>query len=80
MKSLSKADCFNGTGDVNNFIANELLIAIKAYTGEKCAQSLASKLEGNAFDVYLCMPVADSKEVAKITEELLKENEKGLVD
>ena len=81
MESLSKADCFNGTGDVKNFIDKvELLIAIKGYTGEKGAQSLASKLEGNAFDVYLRMPVADRKEVAKIKEELLKEYEKGQVD
>ena len=81
MESLNKVKSFDGTGDVRKFIAKiELLIAIKEYTGEKAAQVLASKLEGNAFDVYLRMSADDRKSIAKIEEELLKEYERGQAD
>ena len=50
---------------------------MKSYTGEKCAQALASKLEGPAFDVYLRLSSDDRKDASKITAELLKEFERG---
>ena len=81
MESLLKSKCFNGTGDVTKFITKiELLIAIKGYSGEKSAQALASKLEDEAFDVYLRMPVEDRKDISKVKDELLKEYKKGQVD
>ena len=76
-----KAVKFNGTGDVRSFIAKaELYSSLKNYTGEKCAQALASKLEGPAFDVYLRLSSEDRKDANKITAELLKEFERGRRD
>ena len=73
-----KSTTFNGTGDVRSFITKvELYSSLKSYTGEKCAQALASKLEGPAFDVYLRLTSEDRKDVNKITAELLKEFERG---
>ena len=73
-----KSATFDGTGDVCSFIAKvELYSSLKSYTGEKCAQALASKLQGPAFDVYLCLSSDDRKDASKITAELLKEFECG---
>ncbi len=73
-----KSATFDGTGDVRSFIAKvELYSSLKSYTGEKCAQALASKLEGPAFDVYLRLSSDDRKDAGKITAELLKEFERG---
>ena len=45
---------FNDDGDISEFITKvELYSALKEYDDEKCAQNLASRLEGPAFDVYL---------------------------
>lgn len=72
---------FNGKGDIRSFIAKaELYSSLKNYTREKCAQALASKLEGPAFDVYLCLSSEDRKDANKITPELLKEFERGRRD
>ena len=69
-----KSLIFNGTGDVRSFLAKaELYSSLKSYTGEKCAQALASKLEGPAFDVYSRLSSKDRKDVNKITTELLTE-------
>ena len=49
-----KNKMFTGEGDVKEFITKvELNSALKGYTDEKCAQNLAARLEGPAFDVYL---------------------------
>ena len=73
-----KSASFNGTGDVRSFITKvELYSALKGYTGEKCAQALASRLEGPAFDIYLQLSTEERKDVNKIAEELLKEFEPG---
>ena len=76
-----KSVTFNRTGDVRSFITKaELYSSLKNYTGEKCAQALASKLEGPAFDVYLRLSSEDRKDANKITAELLKEFERGRRD
>lgn len=73
-----KIKVFNGIGDVKEFITKvELHSALKGYSEEKCAQNLASRLEGPAFDIYLRLSDGDRKKVSKIKEELLKEFERG---
>ena len=68
---------FNGTGGVRSFITKvDLYSALKGYTGEKCAQALANRLEGPAFDIYLQLSTQE-RDVNKIIEELLKEYERG---
>lgn len=74
----SKIKVFNGEGNVKEFIVKvELHSSLKWYTEEKCAQDLASRLDGPAFDVYMRLSTEDKKKVDKIKEELLKEFEKG---
>ena len=74
----NKIKVFNGEGNVKEFIVKvELHSSLKGYTGEKCAQDLASRLDGPAFDVYMRLSTEDRKKVDKIKEELLKEFEKG---
>ena len=69
---------FNGEGDVKEFITKvELNSALKGYTAEKCAQNLASRLEGPAFDVYLRLNETERKDVNKLKQELMKEFERG---
>ncbi len=76
-----KVKCFNGTGDVKVFLTKiSIHSSLKVYEGEKAAQNLASKLEGRAFDVYMRMSESDRKDVKKITDELLKEFERGKQD
>ena len=74
----NKIKVFNGEGNVKEFIVKvELHSSLKGYTGEKCAQDLASRLDGPAFDVYMRLSTEDRKKADKIKEELLKEFEKG---
>ena len=81
MDALKGTKSFNGSGDVKAFIEKVgILSSLKGYTDEKLAQSLASKLEGSAFDVYLRMSVDDRKDYSKIKTELLNEYEVGQVD
>ena len=78
LKMEVKTLVFNGEGDVRDFITKvELYSALKGYTEEKCAQNLASRLEGPAFDVYLRLNQEDKKKVNRLKEELLKEFERG---
>ena len=78
---IKNKDCFDGTGDVKSFISKvELISALKGYTDEKLSKSLASNLEGDAFNVYLSMSTDDQKDVEKIKQELLSEYEVGAVD
>ena len=73
-----KNKMFNGEGDVKEFITKvELNSALKGYTDEKCAQNLAARLEGPAFDVYLRLNETDRKDVDKLKQELLREFERG---
>ena len=74
----SKKGCYDGTTDVKCFITKvELESALKEYTAEKQAQHLASRLSGPAFDVYMRLSADDKRDFNKITEELLKEFERG---
>ena len=74
----SKTKCFDGSGDIKAFLEKvKLQSALKGYEDEKAAQYLASRLEGQAFDVYMRLSDGDKKETKKITEELLKEFEAG---
>ena len=74
----NKIKVFNGEGNVKEFIVKvELHSSLKGYTGEKCAQDLASRLDGPAFDVYMRLSTEDRKKADKIKEELLEEFEKG---
>ena len=71
----------NGTGNVKEFMKKvELHSASKGYSGEKCPQDLASRLEGSAFDIYMRLSEEDKKDVSKIKAELLKEFESGQQD
>ena len=77
----NKIKTFNGEGNVKEFVVKvELHSSLKGYSGEKCAQDLASRLDGPAFDVYMRLSTEDRKSVEKIKEELLKEFEKGQLD
>ena len=77
----SKVKCINGTGDVTAFIAKiSIHSSLKIYEGEKAAQNLASRYEGRAFDVYMRMCTEYRKVASKITDELLKEFERGKQD
>ena len=72
---------FDGTGNVNEFIAKvELRSALKKYEGEQLAMALASHLQGNAFDVYLRMPDDEKTDALRIKAELRSEYELGKVD
>ena len=72
---------FDGTGDIQAFIAKvDIISSLKGYTDEKRVQALASKLEGNAFDVYLRMSAEDRNNFDTIKAELLSEHEVGQVD
>ena len=74
----SKIKFFDGSGYIKAFLEKvKLQSALKGYEGEKAAQYLASRLEGQAFDVYIRLSVGDKEKTKKITEELLKEFEAG---
>ena len=65
-------------GDVQAFLTKvEIHAALKGYTGEKPPQTLASKLEGPAFDVYLRLSAEDRQDPEKLRAELTAEFEKG---
>ena len=49
----------------------ELHSSLKEYSGEKCAQDLAHRLEGRAFDIYMRLSDEDKRDVSKIIAELL---------
>ena len=51
--------------------------SLKGYKNEKCAQNIASRLEGSAFDVYMRLGNKDKKNTDKVKEELLNEFEWG---
>ena len=70
-----------GTGGVVEGLATVNPVnALKEYEGEKLAMSLASCLQGNAFDVYLRLSEGDRKDIDKIKTELLSEYEIGRMD
>ena len=78
MDSLHGKLTFDGNGGIKVFLAKvEIQSSSKGYTEEKCAQALAGRLEGPAFDLYLRMYSEDRKDAAKIKSELLKEFERG---
>ena len=56
-------------------LLSTLLVFIRPLS--PCAQNLASKVEGRAFDVYMRLSVEDRKDEQKIKTELLKEFERG---
>ena len=74
-KSMDNKVYFNGTGDVQSFVEKvELMAALKDHTDdESIAKFIASRLVGNAFDVYRRMAAADKKDPKKLKENLLKE-------
>ena len=75
-KDSNKLKTFNGNGNVKKFLTKvELHSSLKGYSGEKCAQDLASRLEGRAFDIYMRLSDQDKKDVSEIKAELLKEFE-----
>ncbi len=49
---------------------------MKGNSEEKCAQSLASRLQGPKFDIYLRLNEEDRKKESKIKKELIKEFER----
>lgn len=78
MDSIHGKLTFDGNGDIEVFLTKvEIQSSLKGYTGEKCAQAIASRLEGPAFDVYLRMSSDDRKDADKIKAELLKEFKRG---
>ena len=81
MDAFKGTKAFDGTGDVNKFIAKmEVVISLKGLEDEQQAQALASKLEDKAFDVYLRMSAEDRKNVETLKGELRKEFEVGQAD
>ena len=55
----------------------EVHVALKGYdTEEKKAQCLASKLNGAAFEVYMCLSTEERKVYATLQEALRKELKK----
>ena len=69
---------FDGTSDVKAFLEKVTIHwSLKGYEDEKCAQNIASRLEGRSFDVYLRLADIDKKNPEKIKEELLREFERG---
>lgn len=77
VETKTKEIHFNGTGDVEKFIAKvELRAAIKGYDSEKTAHCLAERLEGPAFDVYMRLSTDDRKDKEKVKKALLIEFKK----
>ena len=77
----AKIKSFDVTGDVKVFLEKvSVHSALKSYDGEKAAQNLASKLDGQSFDLYMKLSAADKKKADKISTELLTEFEKGNQD
>ena len=73
-----KYKVYDGSTDVRKSLTRvELEGSLKNYEGEKMAQYMASKLVGNAMDVYLHLTGDDQKDPAKVKAELLKEFERG---
>ena len=80
-KKKKKVRHFDGNGDVRVFLEKvSLLSALKGYDNEKIAQDLARKLEGRAFDEYMCLADTDKKDASKIKNDLLKEFQVGSQD
>ena len=72
---------FDGTGNVKEFLTKvNLMSTLKGYEGEKLAISLASCLQGNAFDCYMRLSDEDKTDVEMIKTELLSEYEIGRMD
>ena len=56
----SKIKNFDGSGDIKAFLEKvKLQSALKGYEDQKAAQYLASRLEGQAFDVYMRLSDGD---------------------
>ena len=78
---VGKTQVSNGDEDIKEFITKvELNSALKDDDVDKCAQNMASTLEGSASDVYLRLNHDDRKNVNKMKEKLLKEFERGRID
>ena len=53
---IQKPDVFNGDGNLTVWLKKtEVWASLKGYEGEKKALSVASRLDGAAFQVYLRM-------------------------
>jgi len=77
----SKIKSFDGTGNVKVFLENvSIHSSLKGYEDEKCAENIASRLEGRAFDVYMRLGNEDKKNPDKVKEELLNEFERRKQD
>jgi len=73
----SKIKSFDGTGNVKVFLEKgSIHSSLKGYEDEKCAENIASRLEGRAFDVYMRLGNEDKKNPDKVKEELLNEFER----
>ena len=77
----SKVKNYDGSGDAKVFLEKiSLHSTLNGYEDQKAAQNLASKLEGQAFDVYRRLWTEDRKQAQKIRIELSKEFERGNQD
>ena len=73
-----KLKCFDGSGDAKKFITKiEVEASLKEYTDEKKAQHFGTKLLGPALDVYMRLTSEEKKDFTIISDELLKEFERG---
>jgi len=69
---------FNCVGNVREFLTKvKLYSAPKGYSGEKSTENLASRLAGQALNVYTHL---DTDDFGNINAELLKEFERGQVN
>ena len=69
-----KINCFNGKGNVVEFVRMmELRAALKGYADERKAQNLASRLTGQAFEVNLPLSNEDQNDADRVSIELLNE-------
>ena len=69
---------YDGSTDVCNFLAKvELEASLKDYADEKKANFLASRLIGQAFEVYMRLSDDNKKSFDEIKKELKKEFERG---
>ena len=65
-------------GDNTDLITKvDLYSALEGYNDEKCAQTLASRWEGPAFDVYLRLDQDDRQNINKLKDHLLTEFKRG---
>ena len=75
---MDKRDTYSGTGSVEDFLEKiRLHVGQKGYDGEKKIQCLASKLSGEAFQVYMRLSADDKKDYNKLETELRMEFKEG---